>query len=246
MYSVSVTASDGKLTAIIAVTINVTDVEELPAVTEIEEEVPTNSTPVFIEGASTTRNVAEDTSIGVDIGTPVAATDADGHTLTYRLGGTDAAAFTIDGTTGQLRANTSLDYETKSSYTVTITVSDGTLTDSITVTINVTDVNETPANNAPEFTEDTSATRAVTENTVVDETPANNAPIFTDGSSTTRSAAENTAAGTNIGKDFYISLLIVRCFGVLAEQALFLIMRLAFDANRLTSLSIQRVVLDSV
>ena len=38
-----------------------------------------------------------------------------------------------------------LDYETKSTYTVTITVSDGSLTDTITVTINITDVVETQA-----------------------------------------------------------------------------------------------------
>ena len=180
IYSVSVTASDGRLTATIVVTVNVTDVEELPTVTEIEEEVPTNSAPVFTEGTSTTRNVAENTSTGVDIGSAVAATDADGDTLTYTLGGTDANAFSINSTTGQLRTNAFLDYETKSSRTVTITVSDGTLTDSITVTINVTDVDETV-------------------DQIVDETLPNLAPVFTDGTSTTRSVEENIGSGVDIG-----------------------------------------------
>ena len=94
----------------------------------------------------------------------MAATDTDNDTLTYTLSGTDAAAFSLVSSTGQLQTKAALDYETKPSYSVTVSVSDGNGgTDSITVTINVTDVNETPANNAP-----------VTE---VVETPSNNAPV---------------------------------------------------------------------
>ena len=79
-----------------------------------------------------------------NIGTPVAAIDADNDPLTYSLSGTDAAAFHILSTSGQLQTNgPALDYETKTSYSVTASVSDGNGgTDSITVTINVTDVNE--------------------------------------------------------------------------------------------------------
>ena len=142
-YSVTVSVSDGhdgwdRIT----VTINVTDVNEDP-----------NNAPVFTDGTSTTRSIAENTASGTNIGTAVAATDADNDTLTYTLSGTDAAAFSIVSTTGQLQTNAALDYETKTSYSVTITVSDGSLTDSITVTINVTDVNETPptSNTAPVF-----------------------------------------------------------------------------------------------
>ena len=111
--------------------------------------VVANTTPAFTEGASTTRTIAENTATGVNIGTPVAATDAQNDTLTYTLSGTDAASFSINGSTGQLRTKAALDYETKATYTVTITVSDGSLTDSITVTINVTDIAETsPATTA--------------------------------------------------------------------------------------------------
>ncbi|MDE0638286.1 MAG: cadherin domain-containing protein, partial [Candidatus Poribacteria bacterium] len=154
-YTVTITVSDGKLTDTINVTINITD---------IDETIP-NRAPVFTEGSTTTRAVAENTASGQHIGTAVAATDADGNTLAYTLSGTDAASFGIDRTTGQLKTKAPLDYETKTSYTVTVTVSDGTLTDTITVTINVTDVNETPTNNAPVFTEGTSATRSIAENT---------------------------------------------------------------------------------
>ena len=141
-----------------------------PTPPPVQPPVQPNNAPVFTDGASTTRSIAENTGSGVSIGTAVAATDADsGDTLTYTLGGTDAAAFGIDSTTGQLRTSAALDYETKTSYSVIVTVSDGTLTDSITVTINVTNVNE------------------------------NNAPVFTDGASTTRSIAENTGSGVSIG-----------------------------------------------
>ena len=83
-----------------------------------------------------------------------------------------AAAFNIESTTGQLKTKAALDYETKSAYSVVVTVSDGTLTDTIIVPINVTDL---------------------------EEVLANTAPVFTDGASTTRTIAEHTAAGVNIG-----------------------------------------------
>ena len=106
---------------------------------------PANTAPVFTAGTSTSRTIAENTAAGVLIGTAIAATDADNDVLTYTLGGTDAASFAIDGTTGQLQTSAALDYETKSSYSVVVTVSDGNLTDTITVTINVTDIAEQPA-----------------------------------------------------------------------------------------------------
>ena len=104
--------------------------------------VSNNNAPVFTDGTSTTRSVAENTAADTNIGTAVAATDADtGDTLTYYLGGTDASSFSIVRTSGQLQTRAALDYETKNSYTVTVSVSDGNGgTDSITVTINVTDV----------------------------------------------------------------------------------------------------------
>ena len=96
-----------------------------------------------MEGSSTTRSVAENTASGANIGTPVAAIDADNDPLTYSLSGTDAAAFHILSTSGQLQTRAALDYETKTFYSVTASVSDGKGgTDSITVTINVTDVDE--------------------------------------------------------------------------------------------------------
>ena len=156
-YSVRITVSDTKLTDTIDVRINVTDVDE-------------NRAPSFAEGNRATRSVAENTAADTNIGNAVSATDPDNDTLTYTLGGADAAMFSIDSTNGQLQTKAPLDYETQTSYAVTVSVSDGNGgTDSITVTINVTDVSE------------------------------NRAPAFTDGASTTRFIAENTASGVNIG-----------------------------------------------
>ena len=60
----------------------------------------------------------------MDIGDPVMGTDADGDTLTYTLGGTDAASFDIDPETGQLMTLAALDYETKATYEVMVTATD--------------------------------------------------------------------------------------------------------------------------
>ena len=170
-YTVTITVSDGSLTDTITVTINVTDVDDLIVFQDTDEPIP-NRAPVFIDGNTTTRSVSENTDIGVNIGAAVSATDADDDTLTYTLGGTDAASFDIDSETGQLKTNTALDYETKDTYTVTITVSDTELTATINVTINITDI---------------------------DEDVPNSAPIFRNTNNTTRSIPENNAAGVNIG-----------------------------------------------
>ena len=51
---------------------------------------------MFTDGSSTTRAVQEGTGSGGDIGPAVAATDADEEdTLTYTLGGTDAASLVL-------------------------------------------------------------------------------------------------------------------------------------------------------
>ena len=164
-YSVTITVSDSILTDTITVTINVTDKSELPPTDDAESVTETNNAPVFTESDSATRSVAENTGSGVDIGSPISATDDDDDTLEYSLGGINAGSFTIDTTTGQLRTSAALDFETKSSYTVEVTVSDSTDTVTITVAINVTDIDEAVVNIPPVFTEGSSAIRSVAENT---------------------------------------------------------------------------------
>ena len=79
----------------------------------------------------------------MNIGDPMTAMDADGDTLIYALGGTDAASFGINAATGQLMTLAALDYETKATYSVTVTATDpDSASDMITVTIPVTNVEE--------------------------------------------------------------------------------------------------------
>ena len=195
-YSVTITATDAKgLKANIAVTISVTDVNEPVTPPPIQPPpIQPNNPPVFTDGTSTTRSVAENTPANTNIGSAVTATDADTDTLTYTLSGTNAASFSIDSRTGQLKTAASLDYETKNTYSVTITATDQKgLKANIAVTIQVTDVNETvtpPPNQPPP--------NQPPPNQPPPNQP-NNPPVFTDGTSTTRRVAENTPANTNFG-----------------------------------------------
>ena len=120
----------------------------------------TNSAPVF-SGDPATREIAENTAAGKNIGNPVVATDGDDDaSLTYSLGGDNAESFDLSAS-GQLLTKNALDYEAKSSYSVTVTATDPSdASDSITVTITVTDVEE-----VPEFPAGESGARSVAENT---------------------------------------------------------------------------------
>ncbi len=103
--------------------------------------------PVFDEGDDTTREVAENTPAGQDIGGSVEATDADVlDTLTYVLSCPDSSLFGFDPTSGQIRTKDPLNFEAeKDSYAVTVTATDPhDKSDYINVTINVTAVNEPP------------------------------------------------------------------------------------------------------
>ncbi len=112
-----------------------------------------NDPPVFSDGASATRSIAETAGDAVeqnarDVGNPVSATDGDaGDTLVYTLAGTDAEKFDIVSSSGQVRtkAGERYDHEEKASYALTVTVSNDTVNVSIGVTVDVTnDANEPP------------------------------------------------------------------------------------------------------
>ena len=123
-----------------------------------------NQAPKFKEGTSTFRVVMEDVEAnaaddaaddaaaidGADndnVGSRIEATDANGDTVAYTLGGADASLFRVR-TNGQIEVKGALDHEKSSSHTVTLTANDGSgesnATAMITVTIYVTDVDEGP------------------------------------------------------------------------------------------------------
>ena len=155
-YEVVVTASDPYgLSDSVTLTIRVSDVNEAP-------EFPSSETGV--------RRVVENTPSGVNIGDPVRADDDDNDTLTYSLDATSAASFDIDEFSGQLQTKAALDFEDKSRYTVTVSVRDSmdangdadeVTDDTITVTIQVANLNE-----APVFTPIAPDLHNVDENTV--------------------------------------------------------------------------------
>ena len=109
----------------------------------VRAEPASNVPPAF---ATATRSVPEDTPVGGAVGDPVTATDSDADdVLTYSLSGTDAESFSIGMASGQLRTKAALDHDTKASYMVVVTAADPSgLSDTITVTISVTDQNEPP------------------------------------------------------------------------------------------------------
>lgn len=90
--------------------------------------------------------VAENSAAGTVVGSAHANDPDAGDTRAFTItGGSGAGLFAIDAATGQITVTGALNYEAASSYTLDLRVTDaGGLFDSRTVTINITDVNETP------------------------------------------------------------------------------------------------------
>ena len=94
------------------------------------------------------RSIRENTRTGTNLGAPVRATDANNDRLTYSIPASDYVE--IDSSSGQLRTKAELDHEGQEQHFVTVTATDpGGLTDTISVTITVRDVDETPVVSGP-------------------------------------------------------------------------------------------------
>ena len=130
-FSLTVRASDGSETADTSVAITVTDVNETPAFGQA------NYAFVLAENADGSSN-------RISLGT-VAATDPEGTTLAYSLVG-DSGSFEIDEATGELfYVGSGEDHESgTTSFSLTVRASDGSETTDTTVTVTVSNVNETP------------------------------------------------------------------------------------------------------
>ncbi len=102
--------------------------------------------PVFNEGGTAQREVAENMRRGTNVGAPVEAMSPNGDPLTYSL--TDPTdSFTIDSDTGQLKTKAPLDYEERPSYGVMVEASNSFGDALIMVTIDVIDENEVSGTN---------------------------------------------------------------------------------------------------
>ena len=100
-----------------------------------------------LQSVRTILSVAENTAADTDIGAPLTLPGT--GTVAYTLGGTDAASFDIVASSGQLQTKGALDYETKSSYEVTVTATDTDGSVTTTVAIEVTNVIELTAISGP-------------------------------------------------------------------------------------------------
>lgn len=110
----------------------------------------TNQAPVDVSIANPTASLAENASTAarIKVGNIIISDDAKG-TNNLSLSGADASVFEISGTELFLKAGTTLDFETKTSYAVTVNVDDPTLganpDATTTFTLAVTDVTEAPS-----------------------------------------------------------------------------------------------------
>ena len=124
-YGVVVTVGDGSVTDTASFTWTVKDV---------------NQPPVITSPGNQTNNEGDSVSL------TVAATDADGDTLTFSAS-VLPGGFTINANTGQIAG--SLPFDSAGVYNVTVTVSDGTDTDDAAFTWTVADVNQPPVTTNP-------------------------------------------------------------------------------------------------
>ncbi len=105
-----------------------------------------NAAPSVTSGGSF--SVPEGTSTGAVVYTAM-ATDPGGGAVTFSLSGADAAAFTIDPTTGAVRFSAVPDFETKSSYSFAVLAHDGSGGSSTTFPVTVTVTNVAPTLTSP-------------------------------------------------------------------------------------------------
>ncbi|MBY4630721.1 metal-binding protein [Rhizobium croatiense] len=103
-----------------------------------------NAAPTNIQLSKTA--LSESTPIWTTVGL-LSAKDADGDALTYTLIDGAGDHFRLKG--NRVVTSKALDYETAKSHTIKVAVSDGKVTVEKDITINVLDVNEAPANQAP-------------------------------------------------------------------------------------------------
>ena len=152
-YEVAVVATDAAGNASTqTVTITVTNVNEAP-------------TDIALSASSVAENAATGTTVGTLSATDVDAGDTFTYTLVSGTGDTDNASFTIDGNT--LKTAAVFDYETKSSYSVRVRVTDaGGLTFEKVFTITVTDLDEvSPVITGPGSSTGLTSAISVAENT---------------------------------------------------------------------------------
>ena len=143
-YELRVRASDGGLHTDVTVNVNVTDVADVEEYVSLQQEA--DGAPVFSQPsyAFELAENADGVLFGIAVA-PVVATDPDNDRITYSIeAGDPDGLFMIDAGTGLVvYLGAGEDYESgTTSYELTVRASDGGLHSDVTVTVNVTDVEE--------------------------------------------------------------------------------------------------------
>ena len=121
-YDFTVNVSDGTHTSAHSVSVTVTNINE----------APTGSATMAAS------SFAENISVGSTIAT-INATDPESDSISYSLSGTGSNKFSI-ASNGVITTAGALDYETVSSYNLTVTISDGNSSSTQNITITVADM----------------------------------------------------------------------------------------------------------
>ncbi len=120
-------------------TITATDASNnTDSVTQLITVTDVNEAPYFIDNVYAARTIDENGTSGTDVAR-VHAEDLEGDSITYSItaGNTDNK-FTINSSNGLIETAGALDYETTSSYTLTVTATDEhSATGTTTITVNV-------------------------------------------------------------------------------------------------------------
>lgn len=138
-FSLTIEVNDGQLTSSATITIALNDL--------IENTAPSIDAQQF----SIDENSDESTAVGT-----VVATDAEQDALTFSIvGGNTDEAFALNQTSGEITVNktAAIDFETNPTFMLNIAVSDGSLSDSAMVTIQLNDVSPEPLTTKTEITD---------------------------------------------------------------------------------------------
>jgi len=121
-YDFTVNVSDGTHTSAHSVSVTVTNINEAPVGS------------ITMAASSFAENISVDSTIAT-----INATDPESDYIFYSLSGAGSDKFTVEGD-GVIRTVGALDYETVSSYNLTVTISDGNNSSTQNITITVADM----------------------------------------------------------------------------------------------------------
>ena len=178
-----------------------------------------NDSPEFL-GAPYTAAIDEGLTSGFTLLTASAIDDDSGDTLTYSLSGTNNADFAISNSSSLITTAKSLDYEKVTSYSLTISVSDGSVTVTTSLTITVNNKNDEPAfTNAPysAAVDENDAGAAVYTVSASDEDTADSLSFFLAGSGSGDFVLDSSTGAVTLARaldyestsSYFLSILVL-------------------------------------